>query len=194
MTGYRRHWPWLCALLALAAGPAFAAGDAPKEASEPLFVAQILVLILAGRLLGEAMLRFKQPAVMGQLIAGLMLGPSLFGAILPHWQQALFPAAQEQKAMLAGVAQFGILLLLLLTGMETDLKLVRQTGRASVLASLAGIAVPFTPIEILRKAIAGVTSCMNAASPIAGGLGLIVAAVGPSPMPVGPWQVTQLVL
>ena len=45
--------------------------------------------------------------------------------------------------MLDGVAQFGILLLLLLTGMETDLKLVRQTGRASVLASLAGIAVPF---------------------------------------------------
>jgi Kef-type K+ transport system membrane component KefB/nucleotide-binding universal stress UspA family protein len=142
MTGFRRHWPWLCTLLALAAGPAFAAGDA-KGASEPLFVAQILVLMLAGRLLGEVMLRFKQPAVMGQLVAGLMLGPSLFGAILPHWQQALFPAAQEQKAMLGGVAQFGILLLLLLTGMETDLKLVRQTGRASVLASLAGIAVPF---------------------------------------------------
>ncbi len=143
MTGFRRHWPWLCALLVLAAGPAFAAGDALKGASEPLFVAQILVLMLAGRLLGEIMLRFKQPAVMGQLIAGLMLGPSLFGAILPHWQHALFPAAQEQKAMLDGVAQFGILLLLLLTGMETDLKLVRQTGRASVLASLAGIAVPF---------------------------------------------------
>ena len=72
-----------------------------------------------------------------------MLGPSLFGAIFPDWQHALFPAAKEQKAMLDGIAQFGILLLLLLTGMETDLKLVRQTGRASVLASLAGIAVPF---------------------------------------------------
>ncbi len=146
MAGNRRRWRWHCALLAtfaLATGPAFAAGEAPKGPSELLFVAQLVVLILVGRLLGEVMLRFKQPAVMGQLIAGLILGPSLFGAVFPDWQHALFSAGKEQKAMLDGIAQFGILLLLLLTGMEIDLKLVRQTGRASVLASLAGIAVPF---------------------------------------------------
>ena len=145
MTGIQRCLRWLGALLAfaLATGPAFAANEAPKGASELVFVAQLVVLILVGRLLGEVMLRFKQPAVMGQLIAGLLLGPSLFGAVFPDWQHALFPAAKEQKAMLDGIAQFGILLLLLLTGMEIDLKLVRQTGRASVFASLAGIAVPF---------------------------------------------------
>ena len=145
MNGIRRCFRWLGALLAfaLATGPAFAASEAPKGASELVFVAQLVVLILVGRLLGEVMLRFKQPAVMGQLIAGLLLGPSLFGAIFPDWQHALFPAVKEQKAMLDGIAQFGILLLLLLTGMEIDLKLVRQTGRASVFASLAGIAVPF---------------------------------------------------
>jgi Kef-type K+ transport system membrane component KefB/nucleotide-binding universal stress UspA family protein len=146
MTNSRSRLPWLClafAPLALVAGPAFAAGEAPKGPSELLFVAQIVVLILVGRLLGEVMLRFKQPAVMGQLIAGLMLGPSLLGAVFPDWQHALFPAAKEQKAMLDGIAQFGILMLLLLTGMETDLKLVKQTGWASVFASLAGIVVPF---------------------------------------------------
>jgi Kef-type K+ transport system membrane component KefB/nucleotide-binding universal stress UspA family protein len=145
MNGIRRCFRWLGALLAfaLATGPAFAASEATKSASELIFIAQLVVLILVGRLLGEVMLRFKQPAVMGQLIAGLMLGPSLFGAILPDWQHALFPAAKEQKAILDGIAQFGILLLLLLTGMEIDLKLVRQTGRASIFASLAGIAVPF---------------------------------------------------
>ncbi len=111
--------------------------------SELLFVAQIAVLMLVGRLLGELMLRFKQPAVMGQLVAGLVLGPSLLGALFPDFQHALFPAAKEQKAMLDAVAQFGILLLLLLTGMETDLKLVKQSGRASVYASLAGIVLPF---------------------------------------------------
>ena len=99
--------------------------------------------MLVGRLLGEAMLRMRQPAVMGQLIAGLLLGPSVLGALFPDVQHALFPAAAEQKAMIDAVAQFGILMLLLLTGMETDLKLVRQTGRAAVSASLAGIAVPF---------------------------------------------------
>jgi Kef-type K+ transport system membrane component KefB/nucleotide-binding universal stress UspA family protein len=146
MARIRRRWRWHCTFLAplvLAAEPAFAAGDASKGPSELIFVAQLVVLIVVGRLLGEVMLRFKLPAVMGQLIAGLMLGPSLFGAVFPDWQHALFPAAKEQKAMLDGIAQFGILLLLLLTGMEVDLKLVRQTGRASVFASLAGIAVPF---------------------------------------------------
>jgi Kef-type K+ transport system membrane component KefB/nucleotide-binding universal stress UspA family protein len=99
--------------------------------------------MITGRLLGELMLRLRQPAVMGQLIAGLVLGPSLFGLLLPDLQHALFPKNADQKAMLDAVSQFGILMLLLLTGMETDLKLVRQTGRASVLASLMGIVVPF---------------------------------------------------
>jgi Kef-type K+ transport system membrane component KefB/nucleotide-binding universal stress UspA family protein len=130
-------------LLALAAGPAFAAEAPQKGPSELLFVAQITVLLLVGRLLGEAMLRLKQPAVMGQLIAGLLLGPSLLGALFPDFQHALFPAANEQKAMLDAISQFGVLLLLLLTGMETDLKLVKRTGRASIFASLTGIIVPF---------------------------------------------------
>jgi Kef-type K+ transport system membrane component KefB/nucleotide-binding universal stress UspA family protein len=140
----RRLWLCLLSALALFAAQSAYAADAPAHGpSEVLLVVQIILLILIGRLLGEVMLRFKQPAVMGQLLAGLVLGPSLFGALLPGWQHALFPAAKEQKAMLDGIAQFGVLLLLLMTGMETDLKLVRQTGRASVLASLAGILIPF---------------------------------------------------
>ena len=92
--------------------------------------------MLVGRLLGEALLRLKQPAVMGQLMAGLVLGPSLLGALFPDVQHALFPAAKEQKAMLDAVSQFGVLLILLMTGMETDLKLVRQSSRASIFASM----------------------------------------------------------
>jgi len=130
------------ALLALAT-PAFAAGDAHQTPSELLFVAQLMLLMLVGRLLGEVMLRLKQPAVMGMLIAGLVLGPSLFGLLLPDVQHTLFPSSPEQQAMINGISQFGILLLLLLTGMETDLKLVRQSGRAAVFASLMGILVPF---------------------------------------------------
>ena len=144
MTNIRSRW--LClplALVMLAIEPAFAAGEAAKGPSEVIFIAQILALLIVGRLLGEAMLRLKQPAVMGQLIAGLLLGPSLFGLLLPDLQHALFPKNPEQKAMIDAISQLGILLLLLLTGMETDLKLVRQTGRAAVFASLMGIVVPF---------------------------------------------------
>ncbi len=111
--------------------------------SEALFIAQIVVLLLLGRLLGEAMQRVGQPAVMGQLLAGVLLGPSVFGVVWPEAQQALFPAGREQKAMLEAVSDLGILMLLLLTGMETDLKLVRKARRAAISVSAAGMALPF---------------------------------------------------
>jgi Kef-type K+ transport system membrane component KefB/nucleotide-binding universal stress UspA family protein len=130
-------------LLPLLGHAAYAADQVQKGPSEVIFIAQILALMIVGRLLGEAMLRMGQPAVMGQLIAGLLLGPSLFGYLLPDLQHALFPKNPDQKAMIDAISQFGILLLLLLTGMETDLKLVRQTGRAAVFASLMGIVIPF---------------------------------------------------
>jgi Kef-type K+ transport system membrane component KefB len=126
----------------LAATPAWcAAGKA--GASEGMLIGQIILLILAGRLLGEAMLRIGQPAVMGQLIAGLLLGPSVLGALWPEAEHFLFPKIPEQKAMLDGLAQFGILLLLLLAGMETELALVRGVRRAAISASVAGIVLPF---------------------------------------------------
>ena len=145
----RTRWLWLLALVALIAVPALAAapgapgGETHKGPSEVVFIAEVLALMIVGRLLGELMLRWGQPAVMGQLVAGLLLGPSFFGLIAPDLQHAVFPRTPDQKAMIDGVSQFGILLLLLLTGMETDLRLVRQSGRASIYASLMGIIVPF---------------------------------------------------
>ena len=133
---------WLCALPLLTAAPVWAA-EGGKGPSDAIFFAQIITLMMVGRVLGEAMLRLRQPAVMGQLIAGLLLGPSFFGFLFPDLQHALFPKNTEQKAMIDAISQFGILLLLLLTGMETDLKLVRKTGRASLFASLMGIVIPF---------------------------------------------------
>jgi Kef-type K+ transport system membrane component KefB len=65
----------------------------PIAASEPLFIAQVVLLLLVARLLGEAMQRIRQPAVMGQLIAGVMLGPSVFGWLWPDAQHAIFPGA-----------------------------------------------------------------------------------------------------
>jgi len=130
------------ALLAVSASAA-AAAEGHGGPSEAVFVVQLMVLLLVGRLLGEALLRMGQPAIMGQLMAGLVLGPSLLGALFPDLQHAIFPPAKEQKAMLDAVAQFGVLLILLLTGMETDLALVKKSSRASIAASVAGIIIPF---------------------------------------------------
>src|SRR5262249_34084675 len=64
---------------------------------------------------------------------------------------ALFPASADQKAMIDAVAQLGILLLLLLTGMETDLAVVRRSRGAAFSASIAGIVVPFRCRAVLRE-------------------------------------------
>src|SRR4051812_37967191 len=122
---------------------AAAGGEKAARPSEFILLAQIALLIAVGRGLGELMQRIGQPSVIGELLGGLLLGPSLFGWLWPSAQAAIFPPSGEQKALLEGIAQFGILLLLLLTGMETDLKLVRKVGRAAVTISVAGIIVPF---------------------------------------------------
>jgi Kef-type K+ transport system membrane component KefB/nucleotide-binding universal stress UspA family protein len=122
---------------------ALAAGRGSGEPSEAAFLVEILVLVIAGRLLGEAMQRIGQPSVMGQLIAGILLGPSFFGLLWPEGQHAVFPTGEAQKGMLNAVAQIGVLMLLLLAGMETDLTLARRTGRASIAVSVTGICLPF---------------------------------------------------
>lgn len=132
--------PAALVLTSIAAG---AEGGKSAGPSEFLLVAQIVLLIAVGRGLGEIMQRIGQPSVIGELLAGIILGPSLFGWIWPEAQHAIFPKTPEQKAMIDGIAQFGILLLLLLTGMETDLKLVRKVGKAAIAISIAGILVPF---------------------------------------------------
>ncbi|HLY66093.1 MAG TPA: cation:proton antiporter, partial [Chloroflexota bacterium] len=76
------------------------------------------MLLAAGRALGELLQRIGQPPVIGQILAGVLLGPSVLGTIAPGAFHALFPDGATQKAMLDAVAQLGILLLLLLTGME----------------------------------------------------------------------------
>jgi Kef-type K+ transport system membrane component KefB/nucleotide-binding universal stress UspA family protein len=133
---------WTAAWLALGVGAAVAQVNT-SSASEVTLLAELIALILLGRLLGEVMLRIGQPAVMGQLLAGILLGPSVLGLIWPEFQHWLFPASKETKAMLEAISNFGILLLLMLTGMETDLQLVRKFGRAALSVSLSGVAIPF---------------------------------------------------
>ena len=112
-------------------------------ASVAVFIAQLVVLLTGGRLAGELMQRVGQPAVTGQIIAGVLLGPSVLGALAPQLWHGLFPAVAQQQAMLDAVSQLGILLLLLITGMETDLSVFREARRPAISISLSGIVIPF---------------------------------------------------
>ena len=133
----------LAAIILILPTTAFAAEGTASVSSEAIFIAELGLLLLVGRLMGEAAQRLGQPAVMGQLIGGLLLGPSVLGLIWPAAQHALFPGTPEQKSMINAVSQLGILMLLLLTGMETDLQLVKRVGRAAVTVAAAGVALPF---------------------------------------------------
>jgi Kef-type K+ transport system membrane component KefB len=121
----------------------FAAAGAQGESKVTIFFIQVALLITVGRLLGELLQRIGQPAVMGQIIGGVILGPSVFGAIAPDLQQTLFPIAASGREMLKAVSELGILLLLLLTGMETDLALVKRVKGYAAFTSAGGILLPF---------------------------------------------------
>lgn len=127
----------------LAAPPAWAAEGHAAAPSEAILIAQLVALVLCGRVLGEVMQRLGQPTVMGPLIAGILLGPSAFGALWPEAQHALFPTAPGQKGMLDAISQVGVLLLLLLAGMETDLSLIRRVRWTALSVSITGICIPF---------------------------------------------------
>ena len=113
------------------------------DASVATFLGQVVALLICARLLGELLQRLGQPSVMGQLIAGILLGPSVLGTWLPSISHALFPPGAAQKAMLDALSQFGILLLLLMTGMETDLSVFRDARKTAVSISITGILIPF---------------------------------------------------
>jgi Kef-type K+ transport system membrane component KefB/nucleotide-binding universal stress UspA family protein len=148
----------LLAIATLTWPVAAVAAEGMSGPSATLFLAQFIALLVLGRLLGELMVRIGQPEVMGQLLAGIVLGPSVFGSLWPDAQHAMFPSGAAQKGMIEAVGQVGVLMLLLLTGLETDLSVVRKIKRPAISASFFGISIPFAigfalgeflPVELL---------------------------------------------
>lgn len=105
------------------------------------FFLQVAVIIVACQLVGRLAQRIGQPQVVGEMIAGVMLGPSLFGLFLPDLQQALFP--KETRGMLYVGGQLGVGLYMFLVGTEFRADHFRSRARSAISVSAAGIAVPF---------------------------------------------------
>jgi Kef-type K+ transport system membrane component KefB/nucleotide-binding universal stress UspA family protein len=114
----------------------------PSEHQLLLFWLQLLSLLLFARVLGGAMRTIGQPAVIGELAAGLVLGPSVLGHLAPGLHGWLFPDDPLQRALLAGPAWVGVFLLLILTGSETDLDLIRRLGRATGRVAIGSLVLP----------------------------------------------------
>jgi len=113
----------------------------------PTLLTQIAVILLAARTVGWLLRRFHQPQVVGEMLAGILLGPSLLGFVAPGASAALFP--EESLPYLAAVSQVGVVIFMFLMGLEIEPERLRGRGRAAVMTSQAGILVPFVSGVIL---------------------------------------------
>src|SRR5579862_2589931 len=102
---------------------------------------QIALILALSRVVGWIFARFHQPQVMGEMIAGILLGPSLFGWLAPHAYVAVFPATS--RPVLEILASVGVIFFLFLVGLELDPKLIRNRGHAAVVISHMSIIAPF---------------------------------------------------
>ena len=106
-----------------------------------LFFLQLTVILAVCRGVGWLARWLGQPQVVAEMIAGVMLGPSLFGWLWPEAQAWLFPPAS--KGILYAVSQVGLVLYMFLIGLEFDIDLIRNRWRSAASVSLSGILVPF---------------------------------------------------
>src|SRR5689334_8497023 len=111
------------------------------------FFFQLAIILLFCRLVGAIALRLRQPQVVAEMLAGVLLGPSLFGLLWPDAQHWLFPWDNAQKlrdtqSYLFPAAQLGLALYMFVVGMEFRVDVVRRTLKSSVAVSVAGILMP----------------------------------------------------
>lgn len=106
-------------------------------------VISVALLLGTARLFGEISERFNQPAVVGEIMAGVVLGPSLLGGAFPALGRLVIPDTLVQSQLLEVVALIGVMALVILVGMETDLGLIRTRLRTATAVGLGGLIIPF---------------------------------------------------
>ncbi len=107
----------------------------------PILLLQITVILLAARIVGWLFRRVGQPQVMGEMVAGILLGPSLLGWVAPGISAALFPRAS--LGFLNSLSQIGLLLFMFLVGIEMNPQFLRGRKHSAVVISHVSIIIPF---------------------------------------------------
>jgi len=106
-----------------------------------ILLLQIVAIIIVARVMGFLFEKINQPAVIGEMVAGILLGPSLLGILSPSAEAFLFPT--EAMDILKMLSQLGVILFMFSVGLELDLPTLRRQAHAAVMVSHAGILVPF---------------------------------------------------
>ena len=133
------------------------------------FLLLLVVLLALARVLGGLAMRIGLPAIVGELLTGVLLGPSLLGWLAPGVATWLVPSEPSALHLVDAVGQIGLLLLVALTGTHLDMRAVRRQSRAAITVSLCGLVIPLAAGIGLGIALAGVLAAGGpAASPAAG--------------------------
>ena len=106
-----------------------------------ILLAQIITIIIVARFFGWIFRKIGQPSVIGEIIAGIFLGPSLLGMYFPEFSLALFPI--QSLGNLQFLSQIGLILFMFVIGMELDLKVLKNKANEAVVISHASIVIPF---------------------------------------------------
>jgi Kef-type K+ transport system membrane component KefB len=107
------------------------------------FLLGLAVMLGCARAFGELFNRLRQPAIVGEILAGVLLGPTVFGTLFPDLFAYLFPATGPVTLAYQTVITVAVVLLLLIAGLEIDLSVLWRQGRAALLVSFLGTVVPF---------------------------------------------------
>lgn len=110
-------------------------------------VLQITVILAVCRITGSVFQRFHQPRVVGEMFAGILLGPSLLGWLAPHFSAYLFPAGS--LGFLSALSQVGVVIFMFLVGLEIDPKELKHESHSAVLVSHVSITAPFVLASLL---------------------------------------------
>ncbi|OGO33805.1 MAG: hypothetical protein A2W35_12700 [Chloroflexi bacterium RBG_16_57_11] len=106
-----------------------------------LLILQIIVILGAARLVGWLFRKIRQPQVVGEMAAGILLGPSLLGLVAPRVYGFIFPA--DSLSYLNAISQIGLIIFMFLIGLELDVNILRGRGHTTVITSQISIYVPF---------------------------------------------------
>ena len=107
-----------------------------------IFLTQTTVLLAVAHIGGEVMRRFRQPALIGNILGGMLLGPSILGHFFPSIQLSIFVPDQNQANMLAAITWVGLLLFLMEAGFDVRLDLLRKNASVCMMVSAGGLVIP----------------------------------------------------
>ena len=111
-----------------------------------IFILQLGIILLSARILGQLFVQLGQPIIVGEVFAGILLGPLIFGNLFPHSFATLFPQTGEQPYLLQGISWLCVLFLLLITGLEVDVRAAIRQSKQSLPISLLALVCTFVVV------------------------------------------------